>query len=185
LGGRGAPRANRGAQYARASRGIYRRSVLLEPTYDIQINYAAMREMDELVIEGEIKSKDCLLRFRRWARPRCRLNLPRRREPSGRADHGAACRGLEGVVALLNEELTKWTAAMSGICVRGTDCRRGRFAALLFIEGNAPSWDETRIAGEASMGGSLRYLGDHRPHARRPDNRLAPWCEPFRQSRSL
>jgi NADPH-dependent 2,4-dienoyl-CoA reductase/sulfur reductase-like enzyme len=37
--------------------------------YDIQINYAGHAEKwDELVIEGEIKSKDCLLRFRRGGR---------------------------------------------------------------------------------------------------------------------
>jgi hypothetical protein len=28
----------------------------------------------------------------------------------------------------------------------------------LFIEGNAASWDETRIAGEASMGGKFENI---------------------------
>jgi apoptosis-inducing factor 3 len=37
--------------------------------YDIQINYVGHAEKwDELMIEGEIKSKDCLLRFRRGGR---------------------------------------------------------------------------------------------------------------------
>jgi hypothetical protein len=37
--------------------------------YDVQVNYVGHADKwDELMIEGDIKSKDCLLRFRRGGR---------------------------------------------------------------------------------------------------------------------
>ena len=51
--------------------------------YDVPINYVGHAEKwDEIDVEGDIAAKDCLLRYKRGRpRARCRLDLPRRRQP--------------------------------------------------------------------------------------------------------
>ena len=59
--------------------------------YDVPINYVGHAEQwDEIAIDGDIKSKDCLLRYKsKRTRARGRLDLPRCRKSSRRARDGA------------------------------------------------------------------------------------------------
>ena len=58
--------------------------------YDVPINYVGHAEKwDEIEIDGDIKARDCVVRYRRdGKRARGRLDLPRRRQPQGRIGDG-------------------------------------------------------------------------------------------------
>ncbi len=59
--------------------------------YDVPINYVGHAEQwDEIAIDGDVAAKDCVLRYKsQGPRARGRLDLPRPRQPQGRARHGA------------------------------------------------------------------------------------------------
>ena len=55
--------------------------------YDVPINYVGHAEKwDELVVDGDIAGRDCLVRYKLGGKHARRgVDLPRRREPAGRA----------------------------------------------------------------------------------------------------
>ena len=56
--------------------------------YDVPINYVGHTEQwDEIDVDGDIESRDCVLRYRRNVGRR--FNIPGPREPRGRARDGA------------------------------------------------------------------------------------------------
>ena len=59
--------------------------------YDVPINYVGHAERwDEIVVEGDIAARDCLLRFKtRRTHVGCRFDLPRHRKPEDRGGDGA------------------------------------------------------------------------------------------------
>ena len=59
--------------------------------YDVPINYVGHAETwDEIVLDGGIAARDCLLRYKRRGPRACgRLDLPRPCEPAGRIGPGA------------------------------------------------------------------------------------------------
>jgi hypothetical protein len=59
--------------------------------YDVPINYVGHAEQwDEIEIDGDIKARDCLLRYKRNGRElRRRLHIPRCRQSPSRTGDGA------------------------------------------------------------------------------------------------
>ena len=58
--------------------------------YDVPINYIGHAERwDQITVEGDVKAKDCLLRYRRDGGARARLDLSRSGKSESRAGNGA------------------------------------------------------------------------------------------------
>ncbi len=83
--------------------------------YDVPINYVGHAEKwDEITIDGDIASKDCLLQFKRNRRVRRSLDFSRPRKPTGRGRHGAGRRGTAAMIqyAQSNKPTPQTTSTM-------------------------------------------------------------------------